>query len=37
MENKGKLIQRPDLFTDSINKLKEYVILRKTLEKKMYF
>ena len=34
MKNKGKLIQRPDLFTNSINKLKEYVILRKTLEKK---
>ena len=37
MKNKGKLIQRSDLFTDSINKLKEYVILRKTLEKKNVF
>ena len=34
MKNKGKLIQRPDLFNDSINKLKEYVILRKVLEKR---
>ena len=34
MKNKGKLINRPDLFTDSINKLKEYVILRTTAEKK---
>ena len=37
MKNKGKLIQRSDLFTDSINKLKEYVILRKILEKKNVF
>ena len=37
MKNKGKLIQRPDLFTNSINKLKDYAILRKILEKKNVF
>ena len=34
MKNKGKLINRADLFVDSGQKLKEYVLLRKTLEKR---
>ena len=35
MENKGKLINRPDLFTDSGEKLREYVTLRIIAKKKM--
>ena len=34
MKNKGKLINRPDLFIDSGEKLREYVYLRKAIEKK---
>ena len=34
MKNKGKLINRPDLFLDNGEKLKEYVTLRKIIEKK---
>ena len=33
MKNKGKLINRPDLFTDSGEKLKQYVSLRNVIEK----
>ncbi len=35
MKNKGKLIYRPDLFTDSGEKLREYVTLRIIAKKKM--
>ena len=34
MKNKGKLINRPDLFIDSGEKLRKYVFLRKVMEKK---
>ena len=34
MKNKGKLIYRPDLFLDNGEKLKEYVTLRNSIEKK---
>lgn len=34
MKNKGKLINRPDLFTDTGETLKQYVFLRKSIENK---
>ena len=34
MKNKGKLIHRPDLFTDKGETLKKYVYLRKIIEEK---
>ena len=35
MKNKGKLIYRPDLFTDSGEKLRDYITLRTIAKKKM--